>query len=245
MHNGNYVKTVLRPDLRGGGTSTPSLIANNSGCLESRQPGVTPTILLLPVSIMLGAMNLTTRVIEFAVEPRILTRRNDAIGLGRGFIPLNLRFVSFNPCGFAAGQRSVFQSIGDAVLLILLAAIDVGRVIAGAMDLATRVIEFAIEPRALTRRDDAIGLGPGFIPLNLRFFSFNPSGFAARYRAVFQTIGDAFLLTLLASIYAWSVCLIVLRQCHRAKPGGCNQGECKHMKLSHNLLFLPRTDAHK
>ena len=194
---------------------------------------------------MLVAMNLTTRVIEFAVEPHILTRRNDAIGLGRGFIPLNLRFLPFKLCGFAAGQRSVFQSIGDAVLLILLAAINVGRVDAGAMDLATRVIEFAVEPRALTRRDDAIGLGPGFIPLNLLFFSFNPSGFAARNRAVFQTIGDAFLLILFASIYAWSVCFIVLSQSHRAKPGGGGQGECNHMKLSHNLLFLPRTNAHK
>src|SRR5262249_2921338 len=121
---------------------------------------------------MLGAMNLTTRVIEFAVEPRVLARRNDAIGLGPGFIPLNLRFLPFNRCGFGAGQRSFFQFVGDAVVLTLLAAIVVGRVIAGAMDLATRVIEFAVEPRALTRRDDAISLGPGFIPLNLRFFPF-------------------------------------------------------------------------
>src|SRR5262249_32360684 len=194
---------------------------------------------------MLGAMNLTTRVIEFAVEPRILTRRNDAIGLGRGFIPLNLRFLPFKLCGFAAGQRSVFQSTGDAVLLVLLAAIDVWRVTTIAMDFATRVIEFAVEPRALTPRDDAIGLGPGFIPLNLRFVSFNPRGLLCANRGVCQTIGDLLLLTPLALIYAWSVCFIVMRQCHRAKPGIGDQGECNHMKLSHNLLFLPKTDAHK
>jgi hypothetical protein len=146
-------------------------------------------------------------VIKLAVEPRFLSSGDDAVGLGLGLVSLNLRFASFDPCGFAARNRSVFQPVGDAVLLVLLASVNAWRILAVAMDFAARVVKLAVEPRALTSGDDAVGLGLGLVSLNLRFAPFDPCGFAARNRSVFQPVGDAFLLVLLAAVNAPSGCL--------------------------------------
>src|SRR5215813_9026818 len=99
------------------------------------------------------------------------------------------------------------------------------------MDLAVRVIELAVEPQAFTPCDDAIGFGRGFVSPNLRFVSFNPRGFATGNRTVFQTIGDAVLLILLALINARSFRFTVLRRYHRANPNRSDQSERRHMDL--------------
>jgi len=166
-----------------------------------------PVVLSLPSVVVFVARYFPARVIKLAVEPRFLTGSDDAVGLGPGFVPLNLRFVSFDLRGLAARERAVFQSVGDAVLLILLAAVNSGRILAVAMDFPARAIKLAVEPRALTSSDDAVGLGPGLVSLNFRFVPFDLSGFAARNRSVFQSAGDAILLILLAAVNAWSVCL--------------------------------------
>src|SRR6266540_559222 len=115
--------------------------------------------------------------------------------------------VVFVATDFAARKRSVFQPVGDAVLLVLLASVNAWRIPAVATDFAARVVKLAVEPRALTRCDDAVGLGLGLVSLNLRFVPFDLCGFAARNRSVFQPVGDAVLLVLLASVNAWSLCL--------------------------------------
>src|SRR5215813_10025526 len=153
------------------------------------------------------AMDFAARVVKLAVEPRALTTCDDAVGLGLGLVSLNLRFVPFDLCGFAARKRSVFQPAGDAVLLVLLASVNARRIPAVAMDFAARVVKLAVEPRALTTCDDAVGLGLGLVSLNLRFVPFDLRGFAARNRSVFQPVGDAFLLVMLAAVNASSLCL--------------------------------------
>src|SRR5262245_5678205 len=177
-------------------------------------------------------MDFAARVIKFTVEPRFLTSGDDAVGLGLGLVSLNLRFVPFYLRCFAARKRSVFQPVGDAFLLILLAAVNARRILTVAMDFAARVVKLAVEPRALTRRNDAVGLGLGLVSLNLRFVLFDLRCFAARNRSVFQPVGDAFLLVLLAAVNASSLCL---RISDRAKPDHSDYGACQQMKLFHYL----------
>src|SRR5215468_3580235 len=172
-----------------------------------RRPVFLTTVLLLPPVVVFVAMDFAARVIKLAVELRFLTSGDDAVGLGLGLVSLNLLFVPFDLCGFAARNRSVFQPVGDAVLLVLLAAVSAWRIPAVAMDFAARVVKLAVQPRAFTRRDDAVGLGLGLISLNLLFVPFDLCGFAARNRSVFQTVGDTFLLVLLAAVNASSFCL--------------------------------------
>src|SRR5437899_7570296 len=102
------------------------------------------TVLSLPSVIVFVAVDFPARVIKLAVEPRSLARRNDAVRLGLGLVSINLRFPSFDPCGFAWCERPVFQSIGDAVLLILLAAVNAGRSPTVVTDFAARVIKLAV-----------------------------------------------------------------------------------------------------
>src|SRR5262245_36826651 len=127
------------------------------------------TVLSLPPVVVFVAMDFAARVIKLAVEPRFLTSSNDAVGLGLGLVSLNLRFVPFDLRGFAARKRSIFQPVGDAVLLALLAAVNARRILAVATDFAARVVKLAVEPRALTSCDDAVGLGSGLVSLNVRF----------------------------------------------------------------------------
>jgi hypothetical protein len=63
-------------------------------------------------------------VIEFTVEPRPFTGSDDAVSLGPGFVPLNPRLVSFDSRGLSTRNRSVLDSGADAVLLALLALIN-------------------------------------------------------------------------------------------------------------------------
>src|SRR5262249_15254801 len=143
-----------------------------------RRPVFMTTVLLLPPVVMFVATDFAARVVKLAVELRFLTSGDDAVGLGLGLVPLNLLFVPFDLFGFAARKRSVFQPVGDAVLLVLLAAVNAWRPPAVVTDFAARVIKLAIEPRTLTRCDDAVGLGLGLVSLNLLFASFDPCGFA-------------------------------------------------------------------
>ena len=129
---------------------------------------------------MFIATDFSIGVIQLPVEPRLLTPGDDAVGFGRGFIPLNFCFLPFNPCRFATGQRPVLQTIRDSVLLTLFALVYVGRVSTIMMNFSAGVIQLPVEPRALAPGDDAVRLGRGLIPLNLRFLSFNPRGFPAR-----------------------------------------------------------------
>src|SRR5215470_13527919 len=161
--------------------------------------------LSLPPVVVFVATDFAARVIKLAVELRLLLSRDDAVGLGLGLVSPNLRFVPFDLCGLAARNRSVFQPVGDAVLLALLASVNARRIPAVAMDFAARVVKLAVEPRALTRCDDAVGLGLGLVTLNLLFVPFDLCGFAARNRSVLQPVGDAFLLVLLAAVNAWRI----------------------------------------
>jgi hypothetical protein len=163
--------------------------------------------LSLPPVVVFVATDFAARVVKLSVELRFLSGGDDAVGLGLGLVSLNLRFVPFDLCGFAARNRSVFQPFGDAVLLVLLASVSARRIPAVATDFAARVVKLAVEPSALTRCDDAVRLGLGLVSLNLRFVPFDLCGFAARNRSVFQPVGDAFLLVLLASVNASSFCL--------------------------------------
>src|SRR5262245_32713941 len=197
-----------------------------------RRPVFMTTVLLLPPVVVFIATDFAARVVELAVGLRFLTRGDDAVGLGLGLVSLNLLFVPFDLRGFAARNRSVFQPVGDAVLLVLLAAVNARRIPAVAMDFAARVVKLAVEPRALTRRDDVVGLGLGLVSLYLLFLPFDLRGFAARNRSVFQPVGDAFLLVLLAAVNASSLCL---RISDRAKPDHSDYGACQQMKLFHYL----------
>src|SRR5262249_8512712 len=129
-----------------------------------------------------------------------LTRRDFAVGLGLGLVLPNLGLVSFDFRRLAAGERPVFQPVGDAFLLILLATVDPRSVVAVAFDFAARLILFSIVVVALTRRDDAVGLGLGLVLLNLGFLAFDFRRLAAGERPVFQPVGDAVLLVLLAAV---------------------------------------------
>src|SRR5215471_7859563 len=160
------------------------------------------TILSLPFVVMLVAMDFAAGVIKLAVELGALTRRNGAVGFGLGLVPLDLRLIFFDLRGLAGCERSVFQSVGDAILLILLAAVDAGRVVAVATDFAARLVKFAVELLALIRRDDAVRLGLGLVLPNLRFIAFDLRGLAARQGPVLQSVGDAVLLILLAAVNA-------------------------------------------
>src|SRR5262249_21739991 len=119
----------------------------------------------------------------------------------------NLRFVSFDLRGFAARKRSVFQPVGDAVLLILLAAVNAGRTPTVATDFAAPVLKLAGEPRPLPPPHHPARPCLGLCSPNPRFVSFDLRGFAARNRSVFQPVGDAVLLILFAAINARGVCL--------------------------------------
>src|SRR5262249_13904296 len=165
------------------------------------------TVLSLPPVVVFVATDFAASVVKLAVELRFLTSGDDAVGLGLRLVSLNLRFVPFDLCGFAARKRSVFQPVGDAVLLVLLAAVNAWRVLAVVLDFPARVVKLAVEPRALTGCDDAVGLGLGLVSLNLRFVPFDLCRFAARNRSVFQPVGDAFLLVLLAAVNSSSFCL--------------------------------------
>src|SRR5262245_19127239 len=165
------------------------------------------TVLLLPPVVVFVATDFAARVVKLAVELRLFSSGDDAVGLGLGLVSLNLRFIPFDLCGFAASKRTVFQPVGDAVLLVLLASVNARRIPAVATDFAARVVKLAVEPRALTRCDDAVGLGSGLVSLNVRFVPFDLCGFAARNRSVFQPVGDAFLLVMLAAVNASSFCL--------------------------------------
>ena len=63
-------------------------------------------------------------VIEFTVEPSAFTTGDDAVGLGASLIPLNPCLVSLDSCSLAARNRSIFDSVGDAILLTLFALIN-------------------------------------------------------------------------------------------------------------------------
>src|SRR5262245_65931641 len=82
------------------------------------------TVLLLPPVVVFVATDFAARVIKLAVELRFLSSGDDAVGLGLGLVSLNLRFIPFDLCGFAASKRTVFQPVGDAVLLVMLAAVN-------------------------------------------------------------------------------------------------------------------------
>src|SRR6266545_4552063 len=96
--------------------------------------------LSLPPVVVFVATDFAARVVKLAVEPRFLSSCDDAVGLGLGLVSLNLRFVPFYLCGFAARKRSVFQPVGDAVLLVLLASVNAWRIPAVATDFAARVV---------------------------------------------------------------------------------------------------------
>src|SRR5262245_66048840 len=95
-------------------------------------------------------MDFAARVVKLAVELRFLTSGDDAVGLGLGLVSLNLLFVPFDLCGFAARNRSVFQPVGDAFLLVLLAAVNARRISVRVLDFAARVVRLSGACRPIT-----------------------------------------------------------------------------------------------
>lgn len=63
-------------------------------------------------------------VIELTVESRAFTTGDDAIGLGASLISINPCLISLDSCSLAARNRSIFDSVGDAILLALFALIN-------------------------------------------------------------------------------------------------------------------------
>src|SRR5262249_59346639 len=105
-----------------------------------RRPDVMTTVLLLPPVVVFIATDFAARVVKLAVELRFLSSGDDAVGLGLGLVSLNLRFVPFDLCGFAARKRSVFQPAGDAVLLVLLASVNAPRISSVAIGFADPLV---------------------------------------------------------------------------------------------------------
>src|SRR5215471_2640827 len=109
--------------------------------------------------VVLVAPNFPVGVVEFTVELGLFTPRDDAVGLGARFVPSNLRLVSFDARSLARRQRPVLDSVGDSILLALLAGVNSRRIAAVMPDFPVGVIEFAVEPRPFARGDGAVSLG--------------------------------------------------------------------------------------
>ena len=60
----------------------------------------------MPVVVFV-APDFPAGVVEFTVELGALAARDDAVGLGAGLIPMNLRLVSFDLCRLMTCQRPV------------------------------------------------------------------------------------------------------------------------------------------
>lgn len=60
----------------------------------------------MPV-VMFVAPDFSVGVVEFTIEPSAFTTGDDAVGLGAGLIPMNLRLVSFDLCRLMTRQRPV------------------------------------------------------------------------------------------------------------------------------------------
>src|SRR5262245_65962128 len=115
-------------------------------------------VLSLPPVVVFVATDFAASVIKLAVELRFLFSGDDAVGLGLGLVSINLRFVPFDLCSFAARNRSVFQPVGDAFLLVLFTSVNASRIRLVVTDCTDPVDMVGVEPRELTRCGDAVGL---------------------------------------------------------------------------------------
>src|SRR5215475_13462860 len=122
-------------------------------------------------AVVLVAPNFPVSVVELTVELGLFAPGDDAVGLGPRLIPSNLRLISFDTRSLTRRQRPVLDSVGDAVLLALLASVNTRRIAAVMPDFPVGVIEFTVEPRPFARGDDAVSLGPRLVPLNPRLAS--------------------------------------------------------------------------
>src|SRR5215468_8029251 len=131
-------------------------------------------------AVGLVAPNFPVGVVELTVELGLFTPGDDAVCLGARLVPSNLRFVSFDMRSLTRRQRPVLDSVGDAILLALLAGVNTRRIAAVMSDFPVGVIEFTIEPRPFTRSDGAVSLGPRLVPLNPRLASLDSRGLSTR-----------------------------------------------------------------
>lgn len=78
-------------------------------------------------AIVIEMIDVPARMIEFALQPGALLRRDLTIRFGRRFIAVDPGLFALQPCPFSRCQTARFNTLSDAILLLAFTMVDARR----------------------------------------------------------------------------------------------------------------------